>query len=389
MYRMKAEAPGFFIAVYNDVELRAGAKVRLDFNLQNGAPQEMSVVAIGGIVHDETGAPITGARVSVRGARFQSEETRTDFEGAYHIPSVSPGTYSVHVEGRGFRPETRDNISFGVPSNLEVNFTLVSQTQSPEAVSVKFQRRLAETHDVLPLISELFIPDFDDYIAEQFAAPEEALARTGQLGDMRSGRGLYRLFRIDPQLAPKLQRGDRQRYVAQSVNFAYLSLLGLIKSLPPNALTEDSPGLSELPPFEQLFPDVVPLFRENPTLAAWLKQNDEETVTVSTLEQFRSALSVVERVVALMRARVSNPTVEQSRMLGILIAGFETYMYNEGVRPRETVCRSCGRFPEGTRLFQVMLTLPGLVVHVVEVNGQMRIAGIEGFGVYDMMREVR
>ena len=58
-----------------------------------------------GNVHDETGAAVPGASVSVRNKETgTARETTTDATGAYRLDTLVPGTYSVTIQltdGRG------------------------------------------------------------------------------------------------------------------------------------------------------------------------------------------------------------------------------------------------------------------------------------------------
>ena len=57
-----------------------------------------------GTVSDSTGAGVVGARVTIlEVATAISRETVTNESGNYTFPDLTPGTYAVSVEARGFK----------------------------------------------------------------------------------------------------------------------------------------------------------------------------------------------------------------------------------------------------------------------------------------------
>src|SRR5215467_6208469 len=56
-----------------------------------------------GTVTDSTGASLKGATITVTDvARGVSRTLTTDDAGAYAVPNLSPGTYNVKAEAKGF-----------------------------------------------------------------------------------------------------------------------------------------------------------------------------------------------------------------------------------------------------------------------------------------------
>ena len=57
-----------------------------------------------GVVVDQTGAALAGAQVVVTDMqRGVSRTLTTDQAGEYVAPDLSPGTYKVHAEAKGFK----------------------------------------------------------------------------------------------------------------------------------------------------------------------------------------------------------------------------------------------------------------------------------------------
>jgi hypothetical protein len=91
------------------------------------APAGAQIVGgnIGGTIHDSTGAPVSGATVTVR-------ETDTGFtrtlvtgpDGRYAAPSVPVGPYSVSAEHEGFQPQERTGIVLVIGQSVQADFTL-------------------------------------------------------------------------------------------------------------------------------------------------------------------------------------------------------------------------------------------------------------------------
>lgn len=82
---------------------------------------------ITGTVKDPSGAAVPGAKVSVRNERTNiSRDTTTNEAGAYTVSNIPAGSYTVTVEGQGFKKYTKTgnlldaNVPLGVDVSLEV-----------------------------------------------------------------------------------------------------------------------------------------------------------------------------------------------------------------------------------------------------------------------------
>src|ERR1700688_3170732 len=88
---------------------------------------------ITGTIADQSGGAMSGATVTVLDvARGVSRTLTTDDSGEYNAPNLTPGQYSVRVEAKGFKTETRQNIAVEVGKELRVDLSMqpgdVSQT---------------------------------------------------------------------------------------------------------------------------------------------------------------------------------------------------------------------------------------------------------------------
>src|SRR5271165_2259991 len=98
-----------------------------------------------GSVTDQTGASIAGATVTVTDAqRGVSRTLTTDQSGAYVAPNLTPGTYRVRAEAKGFKTTERVNIPVEVAQDVLIDVTLPTG-QASETVVVTEEVPLLNT----------------------------------------------------------------------------------------------------------------------------------------------------------------------------------------------------------------------------------------------------
>ncbi len=80
---------------------------------------------ITGTVTDPNGAAVPGASVTVKntGTNITNTATTND-EGAYTVPLLPPGSYTVSATGSGFKTTTVENISVAVDSRMTIDLQL-------------------------------------------------------------------------------------------------------------------------------------------------------------------------------------------------------------------------------------------------------------------------
>ncbi|HFB98917.1 MAG TPA: carboxypeptidase regulatory-like domain-containing protein, partial [Bryobacterales bacterium] len=84
-----------------------------------------SVGTLNGTVMDSTGAVIPGATVVVTNVATGVEHTTTTTSaGAYTVPYLPAGTYTIRVSSPGFRTAVRENVILRAAQVLTVNITL-------------------------------------------------------------------------------------------------------------------------------------------------------------------------------------------------------------------------------------------------------------------------
>src|SRR6266446_1175793 len=77
-----------------------------------------------GTVTDQTGAVLPGATVSVIDTRRGLARTlTTDSAGEFNAPTLTPGTYTVRVEMKGFKTLDRQNVVLEVGKEVRVDLT--------------------------------------------------------------------------------------------------------------------------------------------------------------------------------------------------------------------------------------------------------------------------
>ncbi len=92
--------------------------------------------AIVGQVTDATNAVIPGATVTITNRETSLQRTaKTDDEGRFNFPQLTPGSYSVKMEAEGFHPQLYDDVLSGLGQRQTVNFKL-TVAQSNETVEV-------------------------------------------------------------------------------------------------------------------------------------------------------------------------------------------------------------------------------------------------------------
>ncbi|MBV9744407.1 MAG: carboxypeptidase regulatory-like domain-containing protein, partial [Acidobacteriia bacterium] len=98
-----------------------------------------------GNVTERSGAPISGAKVSIIDTeRGVTRVLNSDAAGLFDAPNLSPGTYSVRVEGQGFKTLERPKIALGVGAELRVDLTLETGDQE-QTISISASDPLLDT----------------------------------------------------------------------------------------------------------------------------------------------------------------------------------------------------------------------------------------------------
>jgi Carboxypeptidase regulatory-like domain len=92
-----------------------------------------------GTVTDKTGAVVQNAHITiVNTATSITREVTANDDGAFSAPNLTPSTYLVRVEAKGFKTEVRENVRINVASVNALNFimTVGAATEKIEVTTV-------------------------------------------------------------------------------------------------------------------------------------------------------------------------------------------------------------------------------------------------------------
>lgn len=104
-----------------------------------------TTASIKGNVTDQSGAAVSGAKVTVKNtAQGIERTTQTNGSGDYEVPALPPGVYTVEVQGQGFQPQQATNLTLQVAQNSVQNFNL-KVANATEVVTVEATAPVIET----------------------------------------------------------------------------------------------------------------------------------------------------------------------------------------------------------------------------------------------------
>jgi len=94
-----------------------------------------STSTILGVVKDSSGGVVAGATVMVQSIETsQTRTATTGDDGAYRVPALQAGHYTVKVDTPGFRPATQQGLTLDVAQELPVNINLEVGASTQEVV---------------------------------------------------------------------------------------------------------------------------------------------------------------------------------------------------------------------------------------------------------------
>jgi hypothetical protein len=107
-----------------------------------------TTASIQGSVTDQSGAAISGAKVTVKNTALGIERTtQTNSSGTYEVPALPPGIYSVQVQMNGFETQIAKDLVLEVDKNSVQNFGLKVASTS-EVVTVEATAPMIESTTV-------------------------------------------------------------------------------------------------------------------------------------------------------------------------------------------------------------------------------------------------
>ena len=94
-----------------------------------------------GAITDQTGGAVAGATVTIIDVeRGVNRPLTGDIAGEYNAPSLTPGTYSVRAEAKGFQTIQRENVVVGVGQEVRVDLTMRPANKLKRSPSLKPSR---------------------------------------------------------------------------------------------------------------------------------------------------------------------------------------------------------------------------------------------------------
>jgi hypothetical protein len=105
---------------------------------------QVATSRLDGVVVDESGAVIPGAKITVLNERTQARtEATTNQDGLFVLPSLQPGIYTVTAEAKGFRKAIVNavelNVSVAVTQRFKLEVGQVTESVVVEAEAVRVQ----------------------------------------------------------------------------------------------------------------------------------------------------------------------------------------------------------------------------------------------------------
>jgi len=102
--------------------------------------QENTGTVLGKVTLAEDGSPLPGVTVTLTGTAYGKNTFVSTKEGTFRFARLFPGTYSLHFELQGFKPQDRTSFRVSINANVEMNVamepgglqeevTVIAQTQ--------------------------------------------------------------------------------------------------------------------------------------------------------------------------------------------------------------------------------------------------------------------
>lgn len=107
IYTISVSSPGYETATIADVVIPEGGTIQLNINL-TGLP---GALISGFVIDADTGLPLANVLVTIVDVDPPRTGVATDINGAYGLPGLNPGNYTVRFEKTGYQPIEISNIN--------------------------------------------------------------------------------------------------------------------------------------------------------------------------------------------------------------------------------------------------------------------------------------
>src|SRR6266705_1683078 len=150
--------------------------------------QELTTGTISGKVSDPTGRGIPGA-VIIATSQFGTRTAETDANGAYILPFLRPGTYTVRAEAPGgFTTVIRNDVGVGLNQKTSLDFTL--EPGKTETVTVSGQAPLVDVTST-STSTNIKYGDFANSVPLGRAFTDTYAVAAGVVSGLGTGEGNY------------------------------------------------------------------------------------------------------------------------------------------------------------------------------------------------------
>ncbi|HEU0118990.1 MAG TPA: carboxypeptidase-like regulatory domain-containing protein [Bryobacteraceae bacterium] len=163
----------------------------------NPAAAQVLYGTIVGTVEDATGAVVPNAKITVtEKATGFSRDTTSDASGAYSVPSIPIGTYTIRVTANGFKSLSREGVGLTVNTTARIDLKLevgaVTEQVTVEASAVQLQtdRSDTKTEITTKIVTELPLNQYRNYQALLNLVPGATPAATQNSATDTPGRAL-------------------------------------------------------------------------------------------------------------------------------------------------------------------------------------------------------
>ena len=112
-----------------------------------------------GVIRDATGAPVTGAVITITNtATSISTTTKTNESGDYEVPTLHVGVYTITAAAPGFSDAIAKNITVSVGGRQRIDLTLqvgtATTTVEVSDVSLQVETETSERGQTITELSE-------------------------------------------------------------------------------------------------------------------------------------------------------------------------------------------------------------------------------------------
>jgi hypothetical protein len=209
IYTIRVSSPGYETATIADVVVPEGGTIQLNINL-TGLPGAL----ISGVVIDaDTGMPLANVLVTIVDIDPPRAGVATDINGAYGLPGLDPGNYTVRFEKTGYQPIEISNINVTKDGETKQNLEMTPLRRGFEGFIPGFD--IPHSMMLMALCLTIIIFALAVYLRHRsFETPESAPA----IYDQADEEDAEKETAVDGEESEDLQGEANQRKIRKSKN---------------------------------------------------------------------------------------------------------------------------------------------------------------------------